>query len=772
MFDTSGGGGAVNSVTGGTGITDSGTAADPILDHDAHTGDVTGSTALTIGNDIVSNAKASDMPANTVKVNATGALADPQDLAVGTNSILGRLAGAIAVLTGTQVTTLLDAFTSTLKGLVPPSGGGTTNFLRADGTFAAPAGGGAVNSVTGGTNITNSGTAADPVLDHDAHTGDVTGATALTIPSNTVTYAKMQNIVADNTLLGNNSGPNQDPQELSATQARTLLNVEDGSTADQTGAEIKIAYEGELDTNAFTDANVTNLGNQSGTNTGDEPIATTSAEGVVELATDGEDAASVVVQGNDGRLKNNRGVVSTFEFDTSTTMTDPGSGEIRYDNATPGSVTEISVSEIASGGAGLIEYLDLLKTGDAINLGSAADDGAYLTAVIAAPGPVDGGVFRTIPLTSVTGGSLPAAGDEIVLTMIPSASGGGSGDVVGPGVAVSGNVATYSGTTGKVIQDSGLTLSGSNTGDEPDASTTVKGIVELATGVETAAGLAIQADDGRLSDARTPTSHASTHEDGGGDEIDVTNLSGLLADPQTPAPHPFILEHTFDSSTAMANPGAGDIRYNNAVPANVTQMVISKTSNSGVDIGLALSNAKNGDTVYFAVIDDSTKHMAFLVSSILSQPNHYEYFGSVVDSGTLPAASDILVMSIEQFSVPVINPVLVETAVQSAAFNSASPTNVPALTHTMTEAGDVLVHVLINIEPDSNAVLVLYVGVNGTEVTNSQVIKTGADNKKSVEDFIDLTYPLSGLVASDVITAMLDTGGDDSDLNTRRLHIR
>lgn len=41
-------------------------------------------------------------------------------------------------LTATASTALLDVFTSTLKGLVPASGGGTTNFLRADGTFAAP----------------------------------------------------------------------------------------------------------------------------------------------------------------------------------------------------------------------------------------------------------------------------------------------------------------------------------------------------------------------------------------------------------------------------------------------------------------------------------------------------------------------------------------------------------------------------------------------------------------------------------------------------------
>jgi hypothetical protein len=34
-----------------------------------------------------------------------------------------------------------------------------------------------------------------------------------------------------------------------------------------------------------------------------------------------------------------------------------------------------------------------------------------------------------------------------------------------------------------------------------------------------------------------PAAHHATHEDGGSDEIDVTDLSGLLADPQTPLGH-------------------------------------------------------------------------------------------------------------------------------------------------------------------------------------------------------------------------------------------
>jgi hypothetical protein len=58
------------------------------------------------------------------------------------NRVLGRVSGAagdVEELTGTQVTTLLDVF-GALKGLVPANGGATTTFLRADGTWQAPAG--------------------------------------------------------------------------------------------------------------------------------------------------------------------------------------------------------------------------------------------------------------------------------------------------------------------------------------------------------------------------------------------------------------------------------------------------------------------------------------------------------------------------------------------------------------------------------------------------------------------------------------------------------
>lgn len=91
-----------------------------------------------LGNNIVTNAKAAQMAQNTIKGRVTAGTGNPEDL------------------TGTQATTLLDVFTSAAKGLAPASGGGSTNFLRADGTWAVPAGGGGGVSATSFFNGTGS----------------------------------------------------------------------------------------------------------------------------------------------------------------------------------------------------------------------------------------------------------------------------------------------------------------------------------------------------------------------------------------------------------------------------------------------------------------------------------------------------------------------------------------------------------------------------------------------------------------------------------------
>lgn len=73
------------------------------------------------------------------------------------------------------------------------------------------------------------------------------------IEDEAVTMPKLQHI-GTQTLLGRQAAGTGDVEILTAADARGILNVEDGATADQTGGEIKTAYEGQPDTNALTDA--------------------------------------------------------------------------------------------------------------------------------------------------------------------------------------------------------------------------------------------------------------------------------------------------------------------------------------------------------------------------------------------------------------------------------------------------------------------------------------------------------------------------------------
>jgi hypothetical protein len=105
----------------------------------AYTGDVTApaaSTVNTIAADAVTNTKLANMAINTIK----GAV----------------VAGDPVDLTGTQATTILNTFTASLKGLVPPPTTATGKFLKDDGTWVAPSGSSGVVAVVSPTRLLTS----------------------------------------------------------------------------------------------------------------------------------------------------------------------------------------------------------------------------------------------------------------------------------------------------------------------------------------------------------------------------------------------------------------------------------------------------------------------------------------------------------------------------------------------------------------------------------------------------------------------------------------
>lgn len=109
-------------------------------------GNITGQTFVT---PTLGVALATSVNGKTIPVGAGTVISD-SDVNTVSNGLLAQInsgifkarltggTGNVENVTATQVTTLLDLFTDVLKGLVPASGGGTANFLRADGTFASP----------------------------------------------------------------------------------------------------------------------------------------------------------------------------------------------------------------------------------------------------------------------------------------------------------------------------------------------------------------------------------------------------------------------------------------------------------------------------------------------------------------------------------------------------------------------------------------------------------------------------------------------------------
>lgn len=84
------------------------------------------------------------------------------------------------------------------------------------------------------------------------HSGDVTGSGALTIANDAVTYAKMQNVSATDRVLGRDTAGAGNVEEIAPAALRTMINVADGATADQTITYTKIVYiEDPADDDSF-----------------------------------------------------------------------------------------------------------------------------------------------------------------------------------------------------------------------------------------------------------------------------------------------------------------------------------------------------------------------------------------------------------------------------------------------------------------------------------------------------------------------------------------
>ncbi len=215
----------------------------------------------------------------------------------------------------------------------------------------------------------------------------------------------------------------------------------------------------------------------------------------------------------------------------------------------------------------------------------------------------------------------------------------------------------------------------------PDASTSVKGVVQLSTNVQTTAGLVVQASDSRLSDARTPTAHS--HGD-----ATITDLaySKLTSVPSTFAPSAHASSHLSNGADAIA--AATNTVRGTVLLANDSESSAGKVVNS---TDTRMSNART--------------------------PTAHVHSGADITSGTVPIAQ---------------LPVASDTAKGIAELALSSETTaglvVQASDTRLSDARTPLTHVHAAGDITSGTLSVVRGGTGKSTITQHALIKGGASD--------------------------------------------
>jgi hypothetical protein len=254
-------------------------------------------------------------------------------------------AGSTWTLDATAVASL-NVFTDTLKGITPASGGGTSNFLRADGTWATPPGGG--------------GGGGGPVSDADY--GDITVSgtgTVWTIDNNAVTLAKMADMATASLIYRKTAGTG-DPEVQTLATLKTDLGLTGTNSGDQT---------------------ITLTGNVTGSGTGS--FATTIAAGAVGLSQMANMAtSSLIYRKTAGSGAPEVNTLATLKTDLGLTGTNSGDQTITLTGDVTGSGTGSFTTAIGAGvivdgdvnASAAIAYSKLASmTGGSVLLGNASN---------------------------------------------------------------------------------------------------------------------------------------------------------------------------------------------------------------------------------------------------------------------------------------------------------------------------------------------------------------------------------------------------------------
>jgi hypothetical protein len=301
----------------------------------------------------------------------------------------------------------VSQFTSSTPGTVPASGGGVANYLRADGSWTTPPGGGGGG---GGGNLV------------DGDYGDITvggAGTTMFIDSQSVTNAKLANMT-NGTLKGRATTGNLAPEDLNATQVKTLLAI---TQADVAGLSTALTAKANTATTIPVTTPITGGGT----------LGSPTAIGISDFTVAARGAVPSPGGTTSGRFLKDDGswaippsavsaASGVFPFQYSATITEPPTGSQLRGNASPlTTATKLWVTEATVDGLNVAVGLGRIKNGFQAYVQDYADATRFILFNVTGDG-IDKGTYWEIPVSMASSGGTVSAG-KVAFQSLASPSG-------------------------------------------------------------------------------------------------------------------------------------------------------------------------------------------------------------------------------------------------------------------------------------------------------------------------------------------------------------